>query len=237
MATVLQEEDALLDTIATEALHLAVSDTKNVTYSAQRLLGERPAVLRRVLRLAARIVMGPNYDLGIQALSEVEHLLTKFHGSHRIDLPGGLQAVSEYGQLRFIQLNSPKTGPSEWYIKPQGLTEIPELGLRVLATPENQPEMPVAACFDQDLLPGPLAIRFRTAGDRIYPMGMNGSKKLQDILVDAKIPQRIRNRIPLLTSGNEVCWLIGFRLDRRFLATNSTRNPLQIRVSKGEGEA
>lgn len=235
MAAVLQEEDALMDAIAAVALDRAAQGKDNTVYSAQRLLVEPQAVLRRALRLAARRAKGPDYDLGLQSVAEVLQLLVKSHGSHRLDLPGGLQAMLEYGQLQFIQRNTWALAPCEWQISPFGITEIPELGIRVFASHENRPGTPLEACFDQDLLPGPLTVRFRIQGDRIHPVGMEGSKKLQDILVDAKVPQRIRGQIPLLTSGDEVCWLIGYRLDRRFLATDSTRNSLLLRITKGDG--
>lgn len=237
MALILQEEDALMDSIAAEALERAAQDGKDTAYSAQRLLTESQAVLRRAVRLAARRAMGLDYEMGLHSVAEVLQLLSKSQGSHRLDLPGGLQAITEYGMLQFIQQQAPGGTRSEWEISPYGVTEIPELGIRVLATHERRAEASHEACFDQDLLPGPLTIRFRIHGDRIYPVGMKGSKKLQDILVDAKVPQRIRDQLPLLTSGDEVCWLIGYRLDRRFLATDPTRNPLLLRIIKGDGEA
>jgi len=237
MAGVLQEEDALMEEIASEALARAANHNEERSYLAKNLLAEQVAVLRRSLRMAARRVMGPDYDLGLQPITNVIQLLLKSHGSHRLDLPGGLQAFVEYGHLQFVQPQAQTFTASEWQISPSGVTEIPELGIRVLASHETGLRTWGTACFDQDLLPGPLTLRFRNQGDRIYPVGMKGSKKLQDILVDAKVPQRIRGQIPLLTSGEEVCWLIGYRLDRRFLATDSTTNPLLLRVTKGGGEA
>ncbi len=236
MATVLQEEDALLDGIAAAALEQATQGSGNPGYSAQSLLDQPQAVCRRALRLAARRAMSPDFDLGFQSVAEIQELLLKLQGSHCLDLPSGLQAIVEYGQLRFIPANISDLASSEWPISPEGITDVPELGLCISASHENRPATPLEACFDQDLLPGPLSIRFWLPGDRIFPTGMRGSKKLQDILVDAKVPQRIRRQIPLLISGDQVCWMIGHRLDRRFLATDTTRNPLQLRVTKGGGQ-
>jgi tRNA(Ile)-lysidine synthase len=84
--------------------------------------------------------------------------------------------------------------------------------------------------LDRDLLPGPLLLRARRPGDRVWPVGMEGSKKLQDILVDSKVPLRQRDRVPVLAAGDQAIWLVGYRLDRRFLASPSTRNPLVLRL-------
>lgn len=67
---------------------------------------------------------------------------------------------------------------------------MPQFGVRVEATGGAAPAGPMAAAFDADLLPDPLVLRHRRHGDRIWPVGMTGSKKVQDILVDAKVPLR-----------------------------------------------
>lgn len=46
-----------------------------------------------------------------------------------------------------------------------------------------------------------LKIRPWRPGDRIAPFGMTGSKKLQDVFVDAKVPPERRAGIPVLCCG------------------------------------
>lgn len=48
----------------------------------------------------------------------------------------------------------------------------------------------------------------RQSGDRIAPIGLQGSKKLQDIFVDKKIPRELRGHWPIIVnSRNEVVWV------------------------------
>lgn len=62
-----------------------------------------------------------------------------------------------------------------------------------------------------------LYVRHRQAGDRVYPIGMEGSKKLQDVFVDAKIPRHLRNHWPVVvTASNEIVWVPNLVADRRF---------------------
>ena len=49
-----------------------------------------------------------------------------------------------------------------------------------------------------------LVFRCRRPGDRIRPRGMKGRKKLQDFLVDRKIPRHLRDGIPLLAEGGDI---------------------------------
>ena len=53
-------------------------------------------------------------------------------------------------------------------------------------------------------------MRTRRPGDRIQPFGMRGSKKIQDIMVDAKIPRRLRDQIPIVGSDRGIVWIAGY---------------------------
>ena len=52
-------------------------------------------------------------------------------------------------------------------------------------------------------------LRYRLPGDVIRPFGMQGTKKLQDYLTDRKLPQPMRDHLPLLCMGNRVIWAVG----------------------------
>jgi tRNA(Ile)-lysidine synthase len=71
----------------------------------------------------------------------------------------------------------------------------------------------LVAIFDYEALAalGSLALRARLPGDHMRPLGMQGSKSLQDLMVDAKIPRELRDRIPVvaLQGTHEVLWVPG----------------------------
>lgn len=65
-------------------------------------------------------------------------------------------------------------------------------------------------------------VRYRQSGDKIYPIGMSGSKKLQDVFVDAKIPRHLRSRWPIVvTANNEVVMVPKLATDRQCLEGGS----------------
>jgi len=74
------------------------------------------------------------------------------------------------------------------------------------------------ADFDRTRVAESLTMRGRRPGDRLAAEGLAGTKKLQDILVDAHIPRDERDRVPLLTSCNAVAWAIGLRRNRELIA-------------------
>ena len=232
-ASLLRAEDDFLDALAAEGLDRCRLPGADVTLATRVLLREPAVLARRVIRLAARAVAGEAFDLGAEPVARVLDAAARTAGTHELDLPGGLKATFMYGSCRFTMAvdSAPPACSTEWPVLLKGRTELPELGLAVEAGGPGHPSGPWEASFDPEALPGSLAVRLRQPGDRIWPTGMEGSKKLQDILVDAKVPRWQRDRVPLLTAGDQVLWVIGYRLDRRFLATAATQHPILIRVA------
>lgn len=61
----------------------------------------------------------------------------------------------------------------------------------------------------------PLTIRTKEVGDRMYLPGVNGSKKVSRILIDAKIPQSKRSTWPILVDAkNQILAILDLRVSR-----------------------
>ena len=65
---------------------------------------------------------------------------------------------------------------------------------------------------------------------------MKGTKKVQDIFVDAKVPEHLRDAVPLLVCGDELVWVPGYRIANRFALPSKTANSLRIEVARAERE-
>ncbi len=61
---------------------------------------------------------------------------------------------------------------------------------------------------------------------------MKGSRKLQDILVDAKVPVDERGTIPVLECGGMVAWIPGYRIAHPFRVTDGEATPLRITIER-----
>lgn len=74
-----------------------------------------------------------------------------------------------------------------------------------------------------------LIVRHRQAGDRVYPQGMTGSKKLQDIFVDKKISRAHRDHWPLVVNDkNEILWVPFVVTDRRSQEVDGENSKISI---------
>jgi tRNA(Ile)-lysidine synthase len=91
-----------------------------------------------------------------------------------------------------------------------------------------KPETPYLAYLDANKLRKELKIRTRREGDHFYPLGMSGKKLLSDFMIDAKIPLNLKSSILILCSGDNIAWIIGYRIDDKFKLTNSTKRVLKL---------
>lgn len=82
---------------------------------------------------------------------------------------------------------------------------------------------------DADQLKFPVTIRKWRSGDRFRPLGMRGFKKLSDFFTAQKLSRFEKQNVWLLLSGNEIAWVIGYRLDDRFRITERTRRVAELK--------
>ena len=77
----------------------------------------------------------------------------------------------------------------------------------------------------------PLQVRGRLKGDRLQPLGLEGTTKLSDIMVNNHIPEMARARWPIVVSGGNVVWVAGIRMAHGFRLTDETDNVILIHLS------
>ena len=86
-------------------------------------------------------------------------------------------------------------------------------------------------CLDQEQVEMPLIIRHARPGDRFWPLGAPGTRKLQDFLVDGKIPRWLRPHLPLVESRGRIIWVVGLRIAEPVKITPATHSVVCLRVS------
>jgi tRNA(Ile)-lysidine synthase len=84
-----------------------------------------------------------------------------------------------------------------------------------------------------DPLALPLAIRSRRRGDRFAPLGLGHRKKLQDFLVDRKIPREMRDSLPLVVDGQDrIVWVVGQSVAEDFRVTEPSRGVILLKARR-----
>lgn len=87
---------------------------------------------------------------------------------------------------------------------------------------------------DSDSLEFPLKVRKWNEGDRFQPLGMNGSKKISDYLIDNKIPLAVKNQVRVLLSRDEIVWVIGHQISDLFKITDQTQKVLRLAINASQ---
>jgi len=84
--------------------------------------------------------------------------------------------------------------------------------------------------LDASKLQFPLQLRHWHEGDSFVPFGMKGSKKISDFFIDNKFSILDKEQTWLLVSGDDIVWIVGYRIDNRFSVTNETKEVVQIKL-------
>ena len=187
-------------------------------------------------------------NLGRVHVEDVRALLEKQPG-RSLDLPARVRAVREYEGVRLKKIRYEK----EQFVKDRyteqnavclaipGTTVLPEQNLKVtcrileknpLSEGTDIPQKTYTKWFDYDIIKKCLHIRTRQSGDWITVDGAGHRQKLKSWFVNEKIPYKQREEIPLIAEGNQILWILGYRMGSAYRISSETRRILQIDVEK-----
>lgn len=203
-----------------------------------------PAVQRRLLRRAVEHLAEGVRDFGWEA-TEAARQAAATPGA-TVSLPGNVRLAS--GDDGFV------VSAGRPALPPLGLTSTP-LPLRLpgetrlpggwVVTATIRTARPVdlvpprdawIAWLDADAVGPHPAVRAREPGDKLQPLGLGGRhKSLQDLFVDARIPQALRDAWPVIVASGQIVWVPGLRLDERGRVRPDTRRILEIGVTPPAG--
>jgi len=242
-AAILRDEDAFLDEWTERVWRtLAHQDKKTAkeyaTLDRMQIATLPVAVQRRVLRKWFLVSEVP--DSG--GWNEVESILARLQQADpwQIMLPGRLLVRHVNGKLELqpptqehVIENTPAVVlPVPGTIQYRGVHVSARRSRGIVATQSPIGSIPSSCALDADVLQGKtLAVRTRKSGDRLFPIGLRGSKRLQDVFVDAKVPSERRDEIPVLVCGEDVVWIPGFRVHRDYAVHAPRASSIRIEMT------
>jgi tRNA(Ile)-lysidine synthase len=217
VAAILRDEAHVLDAVVDEALGGERSVALDRLRSMPDALG-RLVVQRLADEAAGRFAPGVGRRAAaLAALSE--------HGTAMLDVGHGLRAVAEYGRLRFERLDRPAMTPPDPV--PLGIPGSVSFG-GVEVRCELAPPAPEPGVLDRAALGPDLLVRSWRPGDRIAPLGLGGTKSVQDLFTGRRVPRRERQAVPIAESGGEIVWVAGLAMSERCKVTAATREAVRL---------
>jgi tRNA(Ile)-lysidine synthase len=175
-------------------------------------LAELPPALARlaIVRLAGGAAVG-------HRLPDI--LALRREGTQTLDLGGGLRAIAEYGRLRFDR--GPAAPPEPVVLPVPGSVDYGDGRLTCEEAGDGG--------LDADTLGATLEVRPWRDGDRMRPAGLGGTRTLQDLFTDRKVPREARVQVPVVVARGEIAWVAGVATGERFAATASTTRRVALR--------
>jgi tRNA(Ile)-lysidine synthase len=238
-AGLLRDENEAIDAYLETIMESIITQDEDVLILRRDEFNALPrAFRRRIFRTTIALAGRKTSKLSLVQIDEALAFMAASQTGRSLDLPGGLIVGREYD--RFTISSARVVKDFSYALAFPGTTHIPELGLDVeTRLREDGEELPDGennlwqAAFDYDKISPFLTVRNRRPGDTFCPSGMGGrSKKLQDYLVDTKVPQRRRNMVPLLCAGADLIWVVGHRTDFRFLPGPDTTRTVIVSVKQ-----
>ena len=181
-------------------------------------------LMHRVLKRGASFLMKDSSQLTMAQVDAMAKLITGPAGNS-IDIPGCITVTNNYDELIIHRsgqdiVSLPKL-PRNTQIKIPGVVNIP--GWKIETSIQLTPESFDASTgnnhkvwISHDPSVKTMSVRPRQSGDRFQPKGMAREKKLQDFMVDMKIPRRWRDRTPVVVKNHrgvpKIVWVVGWRI-------------------------
>jgi tRNA(Ile)-lysidine synthase len=232
----LQAELDFLDQLAETELEQLMNPEGHL--SARGLSEMHRALALRVLAKWLIRLSCPPALITAGHLQAIRILCASQQGSARLELGQGRVLERSYNTV-FLQ-QPPAPIPGEQVLQVPAHQVFPDWGLEVVST-EGQG-------FDRNPAPGPgvypacvqlsaerlagrsICLRSWCPGDRFTPLGMQGSRKLQDIFTDFKVAEYRRSRVPVFVVGEEIVYLAGYRIDDAWRVESADHASVRIAV-------
>jgi tRNA(Ile)-lysidine synthase len=236
-------------------MHCVVEETAEFVAFDDAALTQQPLGLQRnLIRRALERLRPEDTDISYATLERASNFLSAREGTRRVrmDLTGGVRLLRE-GRLIYMVASNVTLPIERWPQIPDVSDTIPlkipcqlslsggwklnceRWNIASLALEQAQANNdPFQAWVDANGISDALELRVRQEGDRFEPLGMDGHEmKLSDFFINVKLPQRARDRWPLLCMGEKVVWVPGYRPAHPFRLTDSTRQALYFSMTRG----
>jgi len=201
------------------------------------------AMKRATLRQAVQHLRRNLRDISFEHIENAITIVDKGDTGSQATLPGALILTKSYHSFCIRPKNAQHTSPQPDFpelipnqvlpLNLPGITPLPGTNWQLRATLRSQVEV-MPQEFDQvgrwEVYLDAAAVgespvlRSRQPGDIFHPLGMSGHrKKVNEFMIDEKIPAGQRDQIPLLVADQQILWICGYRPDEQARIRRTTQ--------------
>jgi len=215
-AEIMRSESAFINELAAGWI---AGNAVEGTVPIDAVKAERAALRMEVYRVLIGESKGGLRRVSEKHLAAIDGMVTGGAPRWELDLPGVI-ARGEYGRLAFERPDAGNgaAGPKEAELAvpgkvgwtwPEGVGRV--IGAQMKVPSGGFPDPWAGAWLDPVKVRPPIMVTSRQPGDRYSPLGMDGSRKLKDVMNELKVPPRLRDNYPVIRDRDRVLWVPGMR--------------------------
>lgn len=224
----LVEDDSFINSQIRE--DAVIRDNNLVQIPCSCFLYHNSIVTRTIFKALA--TLGIKQDIERKHIALIKELALTGENGKKIKLPNQIVVSKEYDYIA-IHSNKKEKPVLDQEFK-SGTFEVQGYGkIIVKRVKDFDVNETNGDClyFDFRKVPKTARWRFREDGDVFEKFG-GGSKKLKSYLIDKKVPQRIRNVLPVLADGNEVYVIAGVEISDKVRLDDGVTSCCKVEVKK-----
>jgi len=209
----------------------------------QDLASQPKSIQQTLLQRIYRDLYGSNIGLSSKMIEKVVQIISKNQSGKKAEFGSIFNAEINFSKLEFYPKKQTipkpiklKIGTSSSDIGSEGqkfgnYTINSSLAKAVPRHPELDSGSHTIRLDYDKLKSNDLTVRTWQPGDKFQPLGMKGTKKLQDFFTDKKIPINERSQLPIIASEKDIV-LVGKYISNKYKITTNTKQVFKVELSK-----
>lgn len=204
-------------------------ETKEFTKIPLTYFYQDEAIINRILmKVLSRFA---KQDIERKHIKMIREFALEALNGNIISLPFKIKVMKEYDYVTIgiikkkevVGENAFRSGK----LKIEGYGIIRSTSSKVLTEPKMHQHI-----IDASKLPSNAIWRTRQEGDTFAPLGLGGTKKLKEYFIDKKIPQRMRDEIPVLAVGSKILIVADIEIADELKVTDESKQFYKINYEK-----
>ncbi len=207
----------------------AIIESDEITKVPLTYFYQDEAIVNRILmKVFSRF---SKQDIERRHINMVRQFALEANNGNMITLPFKIKALKEYDYITIGNIKKKQNFGTYPFrsgkLKIDGYGIIRSTASKVYTDPKIHQHI-----VDASRIPTKAEWRFRKEGDTFAPLGLGGTKKLKDYFIDKKIPQRMRDQIPVLAVDNRILVVADVEIADELKITEDTHQYYKINYEK-----
>ncbi|MDO5391540.1 MAG: tRNA lysidine(34) synthetase TilS [Eubacteriales bacterium] len=202
----------------------------------EKLFDAEPVLQEYVILRQIEQICKKRKDVTSLHVREILALADKPAGKY-IQIPGKYRMVRLYDGILLEEEKTEESTEEQnvmLVLDAQGTFRDECVSLRIFPNEGQKiPQKRYTKWLNYDKISEDLWLRTRRPGDYLVVNPQGGRKKIKDYFIDSKVPRQMRDQIPLFAAGQEILWVVGYRISEAYKVTEHTKTILEIEYKGG----